>query len=106
MNLYNLLKINIYIHQSFKSAQILVNMSDSAQQPAATKLNQVQLHLMELFSHPMSEQELLDIKELLVRYYSQKAEVELDKVWQEKGFTPESFREKTKNLHLRSQKKR
>jgi hypothetical protein len=78
-------------------------MSDTAQ-PAATKLNQVQLHLMELFSHPMSEQELLDIKELLVRYYAQKADEEIDKAWEKKGFTPKSFREKTKNLHLRSQK--
>ena len=76
----------------------------NAAKPSATKLNQVQLHLMELFSHPMTEQELLDIKELLVRYYAQKADAELDKVWEKKGFTPKNFREKTKNLHLRSKK--
>ena len=76
----------------------------NAAQPTATKLNPVQLHLMELFSRPMTEQELLDIKELLARYYAQKADVELDKVWEKKGFTRESFREKTKNLHLRSKK--
>ncbi len=78
-------------------------MSDTAQ-PAATKLNQVQLHLMELFSHPMSEQELLDIKALLVQYYAQKADAELDKAWEKKGFTSKSFREKTENLHLRTKK--
>ena len=47
----------------------------NAAQPTATKLNPVQLHLMELFSRPMTEQELLDIKELLSRYYAQNADV-------------------------------
>lgn len=78
-------------------------MADAAQ-TTATKLNPVQLHLMELFSRPMTEQELLDIKELLLQYYAQKADEELDKIWEKKGYTPESFREKTKNLHLRSKK--
>ena len=78
-------------------------MAEAAQK-ADTKLNQVQLHLMELFSRPMTEQELLDIKELLLQYYAQKAEGELDRFWDKKEFTPETFREKTKDLHFRSKK--
>ncbi len=78
-------------------------MSNAAQ-ATATKLNPVQLHFIELFSRPMNEQELQDIKELLLRYYAEKADEELDKVWEENGFTPESFRKKTQNLHLRSKK--
>ena len=73
-------------------------------QLTATKLNAVQLHLIELFARPVTEQELLDIKELLVQYYAQKADAELDRIWEKKGFTPESFRKKTNLLHLRSKK--
>jgi len=76
----------------------------SATEQTATRLNQVQLHLIELFSRPMTEQELLDIKELLVQYYAQKVDLELDEFWKKKGFTPESFRKSTKNLHLRAKK--
>lgn len=79
-------------------------MSNTAQQVEASKLNKVQLHLIELFSRPMSEQELLEIKALLVQYYVQKADEELDKSWAKQGFTPASFSEKTKNLHLRAKK--
>jgi hypothetical protein len=40
------------------------NMPHQPQIPSS-KLNPVQLHLLELFSKDMSEQELLEIKELL-----------------------------------------
>jgi len=73
-------------------------------EPVSPKLNQVQLHLIEFFSRPMSEQELLDIKDLLVQYYAQKVDQELDKIWVEKEFSPASFRKKTQNLHLRKRK--
>lgn len=70
----------------------------------SSKLNPVQLHLLELFSREMTEQELLDIKELLTQYYARKTEEELNAFWERKGFSQESFAEATENLHLRSKR--
>lgn len=73
--------------------------------PPSAKLNLVQLHLLELFSKDMTEQELFDIKGLLVAYYSQKVDKEMDLIWEKRNFSQESFKEATQNLHLRSKKK-
>jgi hypothetical protein len=67
----------------------------------ATTLNPVQHHLLTLFDEGMGEQELADIKRLLVNYYQQKVEAEVEAFWERKQFTTESFEEATKDLHLR-----
>lgn len=72
---------------------------------SSSKLNPVQLHLLELFSKDMSEQELLEIKSLLVKYYQQKVDEELNEIWERKGYTEESFQKATEHLHLRSKKR-
>jgi hypothetical protein len=64
-------------------------------------LNPVQHHLLELFSKGMTEKELLEIKALLVKYYQQKVDAEMDAIWQKKGYTKDSFNQATENLHLR-----
>ncbi len=64
-------------------------------------LNPIQHHLLKLFSKNMSEQELLEIKVLLVNYYQQKVDSEVDAIWEKKGLTKDSFNQATKNLHLR-----
>lgn len=74
-------------------------------QTSSSKLNRVQLHLLELFSKDMDEQELTEIKELLVKYYQQKVDQELAEIWERKGYTKESFQKATGNLHLRSKKR-
>jgi uncharacterized iron-regulated protein len=50
-------------------------------------LNPAQIHLLNLFSKKMSEQEILDLKILLVEFYDQKAQAILDKIWNERGMT-------------------
>lgn len=72
--------------------------------PPSTKLNPVQLHLLELFSGEMTEQELLDIKRLLVQYYSRKVDQELDEIWEKRQYAPASFQEATEDLHLRAKR--
>lgn len=79
---------------------------DSSTQSTATKLNPVQLHLLELFSKEMTEVELMEIKELLVKYYSRKVDAELDQIWESRGYTPESFKAATEKLHLRRKQKK
>ena len=70
----------------------------------SSKLNPVQLHLLELFAGGMTEKELLEIRTLLVQYYSQKVDEELDQIWERRNYTTESFQEATQNLHLRAKK--
>jgi len=68
----------------------------------ATKLNPVQLHLLEMFSKKMSERELLEIKNLLVQYYTTKIEKEVESFWDKKGFTKDSWNKATRDVHWRS----
>ena len=77
-------------------------MSLAANQITSPKLNPVQLHLLELFSKEMTEQELLEIKEVLVKYYQQKVDAEVDEIWEGRGYTKASFKKATEKLHLRS----
>ncbi len=54
-------------------------------------LNDVQLMLLRLFSRPMSGQDLMDIKKMLLDYYEMLLERELDGVMAEKQITREDF---------------
>ena len=68
----------------------------------STKLNPVQSHLLSLFSKGIGESELNDIRSLLVQYYQEKIENELDTFWEKRQFTKDSFKEATSELYLRS----
>ncbi len=50
-----------------------------------TRLTNLQLELLKLFSRETSTYELLEIKRLLAGYFSTKLTTEVDKVWSEKG---------------------
>jgi hypothetical protein len=56
-----------------------------------TELNPVQVSLLRLFNRPMSEQETLEVKRLLVKHYSKLLEKEVNKVVAEKGYTQKDF---------------
>ncbi len=45
-----------------------------------TKLNPVQLHLLQLFSHDLGQNELADIKTLLADYFVRKADEEMNRL--------------------------
>jgi hypothetical protein len=56
-----------------------------------TELNSVQISLLRLFNRPMSEEETLKIRNLLVDHYSEILEQEVAKAIEEKGYTPEDL---------------
>ncbi len=56
----------------------------------ATKLNEVQLHLLTMLSK-MFETDLADLKQVLVEFYYNKAQQEGDKIWQEKGLNEKAM---------------
>ena len=66
---------------------------------ASTRLNPVQMHFLHLFSRPMSEQELKELKMLLVEWYDRKAQEEMDKLWEERGLSNETMDEILKTRH-------
>lgn len=67
-----------------------------------TKLNEVQMHFLQFLSQrQVSNQELEDIQRMIAQYYFDKAEIELEKIIQEKGIAETSM-EDLKNQHLRT----
>lgn len=57
----------------------------------ATKLNEVQKSLLRMFDRGMSEEETLEVKRLLTRYYAQKAREEATRVAEQKGYTQADY---------------
>ena len=63
-------------------------------------LNDIQLEILKLFSSEQSEQDLKEIKSLLVTYLADKVTREADKSFDEKGYTNVVF-EKWRKEHFR-----
>ncbi|TFF35096.1 hypothetical protein E2R66_20265 [Mucilaginibacter psychrotolerans] len=51
----------------------------------------MQVSLLRLFNRPMSEEQTLILKDLLVDHYSRLLDDELDKVVAERGYTQKDF---------------
>jgi len=56
-----------------------------------TELNPLQVSLLRLFNRPMSEQETLELKRLLVKHYSKLLKAEVNGVVAEKGYKKQDF---------------
>ncbi len=67
----------------------------------AQKLTNLQLELIKLFSHNVTDSQLIEIKQLLGNYFAEKATEEMDKLWDENNWTEETMKEWT-NEHLRT----
>ena len=65
-----------------------------------TTLNAIQLEILKLFSDHQSEEELLEIRSLLIAYLAGKVTFEADKAFEKKGYT-ESIFEQWKQEHFR-----
>lgn len=71
---------------------------------AANGLTNLQLELLKIFSIPLKEEQLLEIKVLLSQYFAEKATTEMDRLWDEKGWTNDTMREWA-HEHLRTKSK-
>lgn len=54
-------------------------------------LTNVQLELLKLFAMGVSEEEILEIRRMLARYFMQKAVEGATQAWEEKGYTAEQL---------------
>lgn len=57
------------------------------------KLNPLQVSLLRLFNRNMSDDEILALKRVLVKHYSDLLRMEVEKVVTEKGYTQTDFDE-------------
>lgn len=71
---------------------------------AQKKLTNLQLELLKVFSYDLSREQLLEIRQLLAKYFAQKVDEEMSRLWEEREWTEETMREWA-NEHLRSNKK-
>lgn len=55
------------------------------------KLNSIQESLLRLFDCDMSEEEILTLRKVLVKHYSELLRTEVERVVEEKGYTQEDF---------------
>ncbi|WP_111669418.1 hypothetical protein [Algoriphagus litoralis] len=62
-------------------------MKDTVKNP----FTNLQLELLKIFSHDLSEKELKEIKALLQDYFSKKAIKEADEVWEKESWSKEKI---------------
>ncbi|MFM9903012.1 MAG: hypothetical protein ACKVQJ_00405 [Pyrinomonadaceae bacterium] len=65
-------------------------------------LSNLQLELLRLYGNDVSEETLFEVKNTLARYFANKATMQMDEVWDEKGLTEQNMVDWT-NEHNRSE---
>lgn len=55
------------------------------------KLTNAQLELLKLFSRPMTDEEVKELRTVLATHYAKKATEEIDRLWDERGYTQETM---------------
>ena len=66
-----------------------------------TPFSNIQLELLKLYSHGVTDEQLIEIKQLLAEYFAQKSIAEANKTWDEKGWTNE-YMEHLLHQHTRT----
>jgi hypothetical protein len=56
-----------------------------------TKLSNLQLEILRLFSYQLSDVQLHEIRELLSKYFAEKVTNDIDKLWFENNWTNETM---------------
>jgi hypothetical protein len=64
------------------------------------KLSNIQIELLKLFQYDLPEKQLLEIKNMLAKYFAKCATEEMDKLWDENAWNDETM-ETWANEHLR-----
>jgi hypothetical protein len=67
----------------------------------ATTLNPTQLHLLQMFQYNQDEESLVELKELLLKFYQTKVDEEIEKVWKDKKMSNETMHALV-NAHYRT----
>ena len=60
---------------------------------ATGKLTNVQIELLKLFQYDLPEKQLVEIKNLLARYFANTATTEMDQLWEENNSSNDTMKE-------------
>lgn len=71
----------------------------------SNKMTNLQLELLKMFKYNLAESQLIELKELLSKYFVGKVDMEMNKVWNEKEWS-NSTMESIANKHTRTPYKR
>lgn len=71
---------------------------------AVQGLTDLQLELLKIFSIPLKDGQLKEIKALLSQYFAAQASEEMDRLWEEQGWSNETMREWAQE-HMRTKTK-
>lgn len=71
----------------------------------ATVFNPVQQHLLKLFAFDGSEERLLEVKDVLTKYFSEKLDERLNNLW-DSGVLNQEKLDELRKLHLRTDLKK
>jgi hypothetical protein len=78
---------------------LFLNLVDMKLQELKPEFSNLQLELLKLYSNGISDQQLIEIKWLLGKYFAEKATTSIDQINQEKGLTATDIAEKSKEHH-------
>ena len=67
-------------------------------------LTNLQLEILQMFKYELDEKQLLEIRALLANYFADKATQEMDRLWDERGWSEETMEEWSKE-HMRTEYK-
>jgi hypothetical protein len=68
---------------------------------AVKGLSNLQLELLKLFAYPLPAEQLLEIKVMLSRYFAEKATTEMDRLWDENGWSNDTM-QRWSEEHIRA----
>ncbi|GAB2625368.1 hypothetical protein GCM10027035_21260 [Emticicia sediminis] len=57
------------------------------------KLTNVQVELLNTFAYELPEEELKDLKKVLVGFFAKRIRQQTSKIWEEKGYTSETMKD-------------
>lgn len=64
------------------------------------RLTNLQIELLKMFNYDLAENQLKDIRNILGKYFAETARTEMDKLWEQEGWSDETM-EQWANEHLR-----
>lgn len=60
---------------------------------ATSKLTNVQVELLNTFAYELPEEELKDLKKVLVSFFAKRIRQQTNQIWEEKGYTSETMKD-------------
>ena len=64
-------------------------------------MSNLQLELLKLYSTDIPDDQLLEIKKILAKYFAKQIDLEMNNLWDEKNWSQETI-DNWKNSHLRT----